>query len=49
MWGGQVMEPVDYLAFIGHNPMDHDNIFVATGDSGMGLTHARSPGSCSAT
>ena len=39
MWGGQVMEPADYLAFIGHNPMDHDNIFVATGDSGMGLTH----------
>src|SRR5436190_2883125 len=39
MWGGQVMEPADYLAFIGHNPMDHDNTFVATGDSGMGLTH----------
>jgi glycine/D-amino acid oxidase-like deaminating enzyme/nitrite reductase/ring-hydroxylating ferredoxin subunit len=38
-WGGQVMEPADYLGFIGHNPMDHDNIFVATGDSGMGLTH----------
>ena len=40
MWGGQVMEPADYLAFIGHNPMDHDNIFVVTGDSGMGLTHS---------
>jgi glycine/D-amino acid oxidase-like deaminating enzyme/nitrite reductase/ring-hydroxylating ferredoxin subunit len=39
MWGGQVMEPADYLAFIGRNPMDHENIFVATGDSGMGLTH----------
>jgi glycine/D-amino acid oxidase-like deaminating enzyme/nitrite reductase/ring-hydroxylating ferredoxin subunit len=38
-WGGQVMEPADFLAFIGHNPMDHDNIYVATGDSGMGLTH----------
>ena len=38
-WGGQVMEPADYLGFIGRNPMDHDNIFVATGDSGMGLTH----------
>src|SRR5437763_1671724 len=33
------MEPIDYLAFIGHNPFDHDNIYVATGDSGMGLTH----------
>ncbi|MEA3193124.1 MAG: hypothetical protein QOD26_1457 [Betaproteobacteria bacterium] len=38
-WGGQVMEPMDYLAFIGRNPMDHDNIFVVTGDSGVGLTH----------
>jgi glycine/D-amino acid oxidase-like deaminating enzyme/nitrite reductase/ring-hydroxylating ferredoxin subunit len=38
-WGGQIMETIDYLAFIGHNPMDHDNIYVATGDSGMGLTH----------
>jgi glycine/D-amino acid oxidase-like deaminating enzyme/nitrite reductase/ring-hydroxylating ferredoxin subunit len=38
-WGGQVMEPMDYLAFIGRNPMDHENVFVVTGDSGMGLTH----------
>ena len=38
-WGGQIMEPIDYLAFIGHNPFDDDNIYVATGDSGMGLTH----------
>jgi glycine/D-amino acid oxidase-like deaminating enzyme/nitrite reductase/ring-hydroxylating ferredoxin subunit len=39
MWAGQVMETYDYLAFIGRNPMDHDNVFVATGDSGMGITH----------
>jgi Rieske Fe-S protein len=38
-WAGQVMETQDYLAFIGRNPMDHDNVYVATGDSGMGLTH----------
>ena len=38
-WGGQVMEPADYLGFIGQNPMDDDNVFVVTGDSGMGLTH----------
>jgi glycine/D-amino acid oxidase-like deaminating enzyme/nitrite reductase/ring-hydroxylating ferredoxin subunit len=38
-WGGQCMETVDGLAFIGRNPHDEDNIFVATGDSGMGLTH----------
>ena len=39
LWGGQVMEPADYLGFIGRNPMDDENIFVVTGDSGMGLTH----------
>src|SRR6202008_718027 len=39
VWGGQVMEPVDGLAFIGRNPADADNVFIATGDSGMGMTH----------
>jgi nitrite reductase/ring-hydroxylating ferredoxin subunit len=39
-WSGQVMEPMDSLAFIGRNPMDHDNVYIATGDSGNGLTHA---------
>ena len=38
-WSGQVMEPVDGVAFIGRNPMDADNVFIATGDSGMGMTH----------
>lgn len=38
-WSGQVMEPIDGLAFIGHNPMDEDNVFIATGDSGNGMTH----------
>jgi len=38
-WSGQVMEPVDGLAFIGRNPLDADNLFIATGDSGMGMTH----------
>jgi len=38
-WGGQVMEPADYLGFIGRNPFDDERIFVVTGDSGMGLTH----------
>jgi glycine/D-amino acid oxidase-like deaminating enzyme/nitrite reductase/ring-hydroxylating ferredoxin subunit len=38
-WSGQVMETQDGLAFIGRNPMDAENVFVATGDSGMGLTH----------
>jgi len=38
-WAGQVMETVDGLAFIGRNPLDKDNVFVVTGDSGMGMTH----------
>ena len=38
-WSGQVMEPVDGIAFIGHNPMDENNVYVATGDSGHGMTH----------
>jgi len=38
-WSGEVMEPVDGLAFIGRNPLDEDNVFIATGDSGNGMTH----------
>ncbi|MFL5330091.1 MAG: FAD-dependent oxidoreductase [Gemmataceae bacterium] len=38
-WSGQVMETVDGVAFIGRNPMDSENVFIATGDSGMGMTH----------
>jgi glycine/D-amino acid oxidase-like deaminating enzyme/nitrite reductase/ring-hydroxylating ferredoxin subunit len=38
-WSGQVLEPVDGLAYIGRNPMDKDNVYVATGDSGNGMTH----------
>lgn len=38
-WSGQVMETDDYLAFIGRNPLDAGNVYVATGDSGMGMTH----------
>lgn len=38
-WSGQVLEPVDSLAYIGRNPMDHENVYVITGDSGHGMTH----------
>ena len=38
-WSGQVQETFDGLAFIGHNPLDTPNVYVATGDSGMGMTH----------
>lgn len=38
-WSGQVVEPVDGLAFIGHNPHDEKNVFIATGTSGNGMTY----------
>ncbi len=38
-WSGQVQEPVDGLGFIGHALTKNENVFVITGDSGMGLTH----------
>lgn len=37
-WSGQVLEPVDGLAYIGRNPGD-ENVFVVTGTSGNGMTY----------
>jgi len=37
-WSGQVLEPIDGMAFIGRDP-GSERIFVATGDSGQGITH----------
>jgi glycine/D-amino acid oxidase-like deaminating enzyme/nitrite reductase/ring-hydroxylating ferredoxin subunit len=39
-WSGQVLEPMDSLAFIGRNPANKENVYIATGDSGNGMTHA---------
>jgi glycine/D-amino acid oxidase-like deaminating enzyme len=33
------MNTLDGLALIGRSPAGEDNVYVATGDSGMGLTH----------
>jgi Rieske Fe-S protein len=38
-WGGQCLLTLDGLAFIGRNPLDKENVFIVTGDSGMGMTH----------
>ncbi len=38
-WSGQIMEPMDSLAYIGRNPQSKSNIYIVTGDSGNGLTH----------
>jgi glycine/D-amino acid oxidase-like deaminating enzyme/nitrite reductase/ring-hydroxylating ferredoxin subunit len=37
-WSGQIMEPADALAFIGRSAKD-EHQYVATGDSGQGMTH----------
>ncbi|HSB93780.1 MAG TPA: FAD-dependent oxidoreductase, partial [Flavitalea sp.] len=37
-WSGQVLEPLDGMAFIGKNP-GNENIYIITGDSGNGMTH----------
>jgi glycine/D-amino acid oxidase-like deaminating enzyme/nitrite reductase/ring-hydroxylating ferredoxin subunit len=39
-WSGQVMEPVDALGYAGRNPVDADNCYIITGDSGHGMTHS---------
>ena len=38
-WSGQVLEPHDYLAFIGKNPDGAEHVWMVSGDSGMGMTH----------
>ena len=38
-WSGQVLEPADQMAFIGPNPDGTPNVYIATGDSGQGMTH----------
>jgi glycine/D-amino acid oxidase-like deaminating enzyme/nitrite reductase/ring-hydroxylating ferredoxin subunit len=37
-WSGQVMEPADYVGFIGRNA-DDKHRYIATGDSGQGITN----------
>jgi glycine/D-amino acid oxidase-like deaminating enzyme/nitrite reductase/ring-hydroxylating ferredoxin subunit len=38
-WSGMVMETLDGLGYIGADPSGADNVYVAAGDSGMGMTH----------
>lgn len=37
-WSGQIQDTIDYCAFIGLNP-GNKRTFIATGDSGQGITH----------
>jgi glycine/D-amino acid oxidase-like deaminating enzyme/nitrite reductase/ring-hydroxylating ferredoxin subunit len=36
-WSGQVYEPADFIGFIGKSPQ-HTEVYLATGDSGEGMT-----------
>jgi glycine/D-amino acid oxidase-like deaminating enzyme/nitrite reductase/ring-hydroxylating ferredoxin subunit len=38
-WSGMVMETLDGLGYIGRDPNGAENVYLATGDSGMGMTH----------
>lgn len=38
-WSGQIIEPMDGLAYIGLNPGISNNVYIAAGDSGHGMTH----------
>lgn len=38
-WSGQIYEPIDGLPFIGKDPAQSDNFYVATGFSGSGITN----------
>jgi len=38
-WSGEVEETLDGLAYIGRNPPSRANVYLITGDSGMGMTH----------
>jgi Rieske Fe-S protein len=38
-WSGQVIETLDGLASIGKDTAGIENVFIVTGDSGMGMTH----------
>ena len=37
-WSGQVLEPVDFVGFVGRHPAQ-DHVFLVTGDSGQGITN----------
>ena len=38
-WSGEVVEPLDGVAYLGRNPGSR-NVYVITGDSGNGISHA---------
>jgi len=43
-WSGQLLMPVDHLAYTGRNVADAENVFVHTGGGATGLTAAVTAG-----
>lgn len=37
-WSGQVMEPTDFVGFMGRSP-DEEHVYIVSGDSGQGITN----------
>jgi nitrite reductase/ring-hydroxylating ferredoxin subunit len=38
-WSGEVLVPIDNIAYIGRNRFDKNNVYIITGDSGIGMTY----------
>jgi glycine/D-amino acid oxidase-like deaminating enzyme/nitrite reductase/ring-hydroxylating ferredoxin subunit len=38
-WSGEVLVPMDSIPYIGRNRFDKDNVYIITGDSGIGMTY----------
>ena len=38
-WSGEVLVPMDSIAYIGRNRFDKDNVYIITGDAGIGMTY----------
>ncbi|MDI1353300.1 MAG: FAD-dependent oxidoreductase [bacterium] len=38
-WSGEVLIPMDSIAYLGRNPFDKKNAYIITGDAGIGMTY----------
>ncbi len=38
-WSGEVLVPMDSIAYLGRNRFDYDNVYIITGDAGIGMTY----------
>ncbi len=40
------MNSDDGIAYIDNNPFDEENVYIVTGDTGIGMTHGTIAGNC---